>query len=93
MQEWRALAQTGNNENIALLYDRGTAEGTDYLVFDYLAGGTLREYFQEAGKRRGQGFLLTDEVLKLGRQLARALSHVHKHGLIHRDVAPGEQQA
>src|ERR1700691_2405823 len=30
MQEWRALAQTGNNENIVTLYDKGSAEGTQY---------------------------------------------------------------
>lgn len=86
MEEWRALAQTGNNENIVTLHDKGSAEGTDYLVFDYLAGGTLREYFSKRADRDRP--FSADEVMKLGRQLARALSHVHKHGLIHRDVAP-----
>ncbi len=64
MQEWRALAQTGNNENIVTLYDRGTAEGTDYLVFDYLAGGTLCEYFRKRADRDRP--FSTDEVMKLG---------------------------
>jgi hypothetical protein len=86
MQEWRALAQTGNNENIVTLHDRGSAEGTDYLVFDYLAGGTLREYFRKRADRDRP--YSADEVMKLGRQLARALSHVHMHRLIHRDLAP-----
>lgn len=86
MQEWQILAQTGNNENIVTLYDRGTSDGTDYMVFVYLAGGTLREYLEKRAKRDKP--FSTDEIMKLGRQLARALSHVHKNGLIHRDVAP-----
>ena len=33
--------------------------------------------------------LTVEEVMQLGRRLARALEHVHRLGLIHRDVAPG----
>jgi eukaryotic-like serine/threonine-protein kinase len=86
MQEWQALAQTGNNDNIVTLYDRGTYDGTDYMVFVYLAGGTLRENLRK--RAEGNRPLSADEIMRLGRQLARALSHVHKSGLIHRDVAP-----
>jgi serine/threonine protein kinase len=86
MQEWQALAQTGNNDNIVTLHDRGSFDGTDYMVFVYLAGGTLRENLKKrAGKKEP---LSADEIMRLGRQLARALSHVHKSGLVHRDVAP-----
>jgi hypothetical protein len=86
VQEWQALAQTGNNDNIVTLYDRGTSDGTDYMVFVYLAGGTLRE---QVRKRANKGTPFSaDEIMRLGRQVARALSHVHKNGLIHRDVAP-----
>ena len=56
------------------------------MVFVYLAGGTLRE---QLSKRAKQGTPFSaDEIMRLGRQVARALSHVHKNGLIHRDVAP-----
>ena len=78
MQEWRALAPTGNNENIVTLHDRGSAEGTDYLVFDYLAGGSLREYFRKRPDRDRP--FSTDEVMKLGRQLARALPREFRGG-------------
>ena len=86
MQEWQALAQTGDNDNIVTLYDRGTFEGTDYMIFVYLAGGTLREQLRKRDKKDTP--FSADEIMRLGRQLARALSHVHKNGLIHRDVAP-----
>ena len=86
LQEWQALAQTGNNDNIVTLHDRGTSDGTDYMVFVYLAGGTLREQLRKRAEK-GTPFS-ADEIMRLGRQVARALSHVHKNGLIHRDVAP-----
>jgi serine/threonine protein kinase len=50
--------------------------------FEYLSGGTLAEYLRKAGQRS------LDEVLRLGRQLCRGLAHLHKRGLIHRDVSP-----
>jgi hypothetical protein len=44
----------------------------------------LRDYLAA----RGGDPLPADEVMRFGRQLARALSQVHGHGLIHRDIAP-----
>lgn len=85
-REAEALAKAGTNENVVTLHDAGTFEGTDYLVFAYLPGGTLREYL---AKRADRGKPLSpEEVMLLGRRLARALVHVHGLGLIHRDVAP-----
>src|SRR6516162_4928148 len=43
-REVDALCQTGSHENIVTLYDRGTADGTDYLVFEYLGGGNTRDF-------------------------------------------------
>src|SRR6266566_3636748 len=52
------------------------------MVFEYLSGGTLAEYLRKAGQRS------LDEVLRLGRQICRGLAHLHRRGLIHRDVSP-----
>lgn len=86
-REAEALALAGRSDNVVTFHDSGTAEGTEYLVFDYLSGGTLREYLAkraELGER-----LSAEEVMLLGRRLARALAFVHELGLIHRDVFPG----
>jgi hypothetical protein len=85
-REVKALVQAGNHDNIVTLYDQGSAEGADYLVFEYLPNGTLRDYLGKCAKR-GKPMPIED-VTQLGRQLARALSHVHDQRLIHRDVAP-----
>jgi hypothetical protein len=52
------------------------------MVSEYLVGGTLAEYL-----RRSSPPALGD-ILRLGRQLCRGLSHLHGRGLIHRDVSP-----
>jgi serine/threonine protein kinase len=46
----------------------------------------LRSYLDKR-KKRGKP-LSAEEVMRFGRQLARALFHLHGLGLIHRDVAP-----
>jgi hypothetical protein len=86
-REAEALAKAGTNENIVTLHDSGSVDGIEYLVFDYLRGGTLREYMAKRAERKNP--LSVEEVMQLGRRLARALAHVHGLGLIHRDVAPG----
>lgn len=80
--EWQGLAQVAGHYNIVTLFDRGTADGVEYMVLEYLSGGTLSDYL---AKRKDP--LTVDEALRLGRQVARALSHMHGKGMIHRDVA------
>src|SRR5450755_2057190 len=86
-READALARAGTHDNVVTFHDSGIVEGREYLVFDYLQGGTLREYLAKRDERGRP--LSAEEVMQLGRQLARALAFVHKLGLIHRDVAPG----
>jgi serine/threonine protein kinase len=83
-REARVLGRIGSNANIVSLYDYEIdREGSvQYIVFQYLGGGTLTEHLQAAGQ------LPLDNLLRLGRQLCRGLSHLHKAGLIHRDVSP-----
>src|SRR5260370_40207041 len=83
-REAATLVQVGSHDNIVTLYDRGTAGALEYLVFEYLSGGTLREYLAAQEVHR----LPVDDVMRLGRQLAPALSHGHQRGRIHRAVAP-----
>jgi serine/threonine protein kinase len=86
-REAEALGLAGTNDYVVTFHDWGVVEGTEYLVFDYLAGGTLRDYLAKRFSRDKP--LSVEDVMRLGRQLARALAHVHRLGLIHRDLAPG----
>jgi hypothetical protein len=57
--------------------------GRRFLILQYVEGETLARRL--AGRKR----LPLDEALPLLRQLAAALDHAHAHGVVHRDVKPG----
>jgi serine/threonine protein kinase len=51
-REAEALALAGRNDNVVTFHDSGTAEGTEYLVFDYLSGGDPARISREARGNR-----------------------------------------
>ena len=71
-----------NHPNIATIHDFDTQRGVDFLVMEYIPGVTLSD-------KLGIGPLPEKEVLRLGIQLAEGLSAAHEHGVIHRDLKPG----
>jgi len=81
LREIRITAQL-NHPHILPLLDSGEADGLLFYVMPYVAGGSLRERL-----RRGEGWSL-DSVLHLVRDVAAALEHAHRQGIIHRDVKP-----
>lgn len=83
-REAKVLGHIGSHANIVSLHDYELdSDGCpQYMVFDYLGGGTLSQYLRRTGQQS------LDEILRFGRQICRGLSHLHHHGLIHRDVSP-----
>ncbi|MDZ4806367.1 MAG: protein kinase [Candidatus Eisenbacteria bacterium] len=70
-----------NHPHICTLFDVGREGETDYLVMELVEGETLQ-------KRLERGPLPTDEVLKLGMQIADALDKAHRQNMVHRDLKP-----
>jgi serine/threonine protein kinase len=73
---------TLNHPNICALYDVGTQEGIEYLVMECIEGETL-------AKRLEKGALATEQVLKVGTEIAAGLDTAHRSGVVHRDLKPG----
>jgi serine/threonine protein kinase/Tol biopolymer transport system component len=71
-----------SHPHICPLYDIGQQDGVDYLVMEYLEGETL-------AYRLKKGALPIDQVLQYAAETADALDTAHHHGVIHRDLKPG----
>ena len=67
------------------------------LDFDTAGRGRLPRHGagrgQDAAEAVREGPLSEKEVVRLGSQLARGLAAAHEHGVIHRDLKPGEPRA
>ena len=72
-----------NHPNIVSIYDWGEEDGTYFIVMEYVDGMTLRDVI------RRQGPLLANRAAEIGADIAAALHFAHVHGVIHRDVKPG----
>ena len=84
-KEGKAAAKL-NHPNIVQAIDVGEAGGYHYFVMEYVEGHTLHDEIVENTKA-GKVFSEKD-ALRIIIQVARALEHAHKQGLIHRDVKP-----
>jgi serine/threonine-protein kinase len=80
-REARAVAQLGH-PNVVAVYDHGEeADGTPFLVMEWIEGRSLKEVV--AG-----GALPEAEARRITLQLLAALEHAHDHGIVHRDIKP-----
>lgn len=72
-----------NHPGIAGVFDYGEEQGSAYLVMELVPGPPLSTIIERERK------LEVDRTLSLVAQTARALAAAHEHGLVHRDVKPG----
>jgi eukaryotic-like serine/threonine-protein kinase len=76
------IAAKLNHPNIVAALDVGRYGDIHYFVMEYVEGYTAYEHIVKEGP------YAEAEVLAIGIQIAKALSHAHQAGLIHRDVKP-----
>lgn len=69
--------------NIVTIYDMGESEGRPYIAMEYVEGESLQKVI---ARRPSLPLALK---LKIITQFCQGLDHAHKHGVIHRDVKPG----
>lgn len=85
VERFRREAQAAarlSHQHIANVYDTGRANGTYYIVMEFVEGIDLKQ------RLRRDGALTVLNTLQLGQQIAGALDAAHRNGLVHRDIKP-----
>src|SRR5918996_2887222 len=67
--------------NVVSVFDRGEFDGTYYIAMEYVEGASLRELIN-----RGMS---VEAAVGVTRQILAAARFAHSHGVIHRDLKPG----
>jgi eukaryotic-like serine/threonine-protein kinase len=79
LREARAISSV-RHPNVVPLYDFGEADGSFFLVLEFVPGGTLKQRLTEPLPPRVAAGLIETT--------ARAVGHVHNRGLFHLDLKP-----
>jgi len=71
--------------NIVQVFDSGLDEGSGrhFIVMEYIEGSSCAEIL------RDDGWVEVDEAVSIVEQACEGLDYAHRHGVVHRDVKPG----
>ncbi|MBV9154852.1 MAG: protein kinase [Acidobacteriaceae bacterium] len=71
-----------DHPHILPIYEMGEMDGAPFFSMRLATGGTLREHVSEFHRQ-------PRAAAQLVAKIARALHHAHEHGILHRDLKPG----
>lgn len=77
------LARQVTHSNICRIFDVANDQGRVYLTMEFLEGETLGTLLRRQGK------LSPDAALPVARHILEGLAALHEHGVVHRDLKPG----
>ena len=83
LNEARLLANFENHPNIVWIQDFFAANGTAYMIIEYLNGRNLEQYVSDRGGR-----IPWPDAGRILISVLDALREVHRIGILHRDVSP-----
>jgi eukaryotic-like serine/threonine-protein kinase len=82
-REALAAARLSGEPHIVMIFDVGEQADRPFIVMEYLGGGSLEERIRKTGAQE------PGQALDWLEQAAAALDAAHRHGVVHRDVKPG----
>lgn len=83
LREARIIAAL-NHPHIVTLHDVGRlSDDRPYMVMEYVRGQSLNRLLTN------DGHMAVDVAFQIFQQVADALSHAHRNGVVHRDIKPG----
>jgi serine/threonine-protein kinase len=71
-----------SHPNVVSIFDRGEAEGSYFIVMEYVEGRTLKELIVTRGP------CPVPVAVSYVRQVLAALRYAHRNGFVHRDIKP-----
>ncbi|MFJ3234371.1 serine/threonine-protein kinase [Streptomyces sp. NPDC086787] len=77
------VAAAIDHPNIVPVFEAGETDGVLYIAMRFVSGSDLRHLLDR------QGPLSLAVAVRIAAQVASALDAAHEHGLVHRDVKPG----
>jgi serine/threonine-protein kinase len=86
VERFRREAQAAANlshPNIVPVFDWGEDNGSYFIVMEFVDGRPLSAVLRESGPLSAQ------QTATIGANVAAALAFAHRHGVVHRDVKPG----
>lgn len=81
-REALAAARLSSEPNTITIFDVGEWRDRPFIVMEYLEGGSLEDRLRAGKPSPGQSVRWLEET-------AEALDAAHRHGVVHRDVKPG----
>ncbi len=83
LQEMKAVGKLQNHPHVVHAFQASEEKGTLFLVMEYVEGINLSRLLEQ------QKRLAVAHACEVVRQSALGLQYIHEHGLVHRDVKPG----
>ena len=87
-REGKLLAQFGKLPGIVSARDFFFANGTAYLVMDYIEGQSLKQYMRWYQKNQGGAPMDYQIAVAFLEPVMQSLTQIHHAGLLHRDISP-----